>query len=245
MPPRVNSPKEAYAILRDTGILSEYPPLNNPSEPRPEASEASVSMKIPSAIRRTVSVVQLKFAARIALLIALAGVSLAAVMHHRPAFWIMANGHQEPRDFFATLPKAAATTGIAGTFTTFEAPDAGTAALEGTGGLAMNASGEITGVYSNQVGVYRGFVRATNGTITEFDAENYAPVGPGEGTIPVSIDSAGNIAGTYIDSNNVNHGFVRAADGTITVFGAGPLATSRNHGTVAMSINDSGEIAGF
>lgn len=245
MPSRVNSPKEAYAILRDTGILSEYPPLNNPSEPRPEASEASVSMKIPSAIRRTVSVVQLKFAARIALLIALAGVSLAAVMHHRPAFWIMANGHQEPRDFFATLPKAAATTGIAGTFTTFEAPDAGTAALEGTGGLAMNASGEITGVYSNQVGVYRGFVRATNGTITEFDAENYAPVGRGEGTIPVSIDSAGNIAGTYIDSNNVNHGFVRAADGTITVFGAGPLATSRNHGTVAMSINDSGVIAGF
>ena len=172
------------------------PPLNDPSKPRPEASEASVAMKTPSALRRTVSVVQLKFATRIALLVALAGVSLAAVMHHRPAFWIMANGHQEPRDFFAALPKAAATTGIAGTFTTFEAPYAGTAALTGTGALAMNASGEITGVFSNQVGVFHGFIRATNGTIITFDVGAVGSVpNASQGTIPVSINANGDIAG--------------------------------------------------
>ena len=197
--------------------------------------------------RRTavVSVVQLKFAARMVLVVALAATCLAAVVHHRQAFWILANGHQEPHDLFAATPKPMATTGIAGTFTTFEAPDAGTTALEGTGGLAINASGEIAGVYSNQVGVYRGFVRATDGTITEFDAVPYTTLKAGQGTIPVSINSAGDIAGTYIDTNNVNHGFMRAADGTITVFLAGQLATSRSQGTVAMSINDLGQVAGF
>ena len=211
--------------------------------------------KFPSLLRRSltalsrrtagVSVVQLKFAARTVLVVALAAACLAAVVHHRPAFWILANGHQEPRDLLAATPKPMATTGITGTFTTFEAPDAGATALEGTGGLAINASGEIAGVYSNQVGVYRGFVRATNGTITEFDAVPYTTLKAGQGTIPISINSAGDIAGTYIDSNNVNHGFVRASDGTITVFLAGPLATSRSQGTVAMSINDSGQVAGF
>ena len=202
-------------------------------------------MKAFSGIRRTVSVVQLKFAARATLLIALAGGSLAAVLHHRPPIWLMANGHQEPRDFFATLPKAAATTGIAGTFTTFEAPDAGTAALEGTGALAMNASGEITGVYCNKVGVYHGFIRSASGTITEFDAEPYAALSPGQGTVPTSIDPAGDVAGTYIDENTVNHGFVRASNGTITLFDAPNAGTRKTQGTAAMAINDSGVIAGF
>ena len=211
--------------------------------------------KFPSLLRRSltglsrrtaaVSVVQLKFAARTVLVVALAATCLAAVVHHRQAFWILANGHQEPRDLLAATPKPMATTGITGTFTTFEAPDAGATALEGTGGLAINAAGEIAGVYSNQVGVYRGFVRATDSTITEFDAVPYTALKAGQGTIPISINSAGDIAGTYIDANNVNHGFVRAADGTITVFLAGPLATSRSQGTVAMSINDSGQVAGF
>jgi hypothetical protein len=199
-------------------------------------------MKIPSGIRRSVSVVRLKFAARTALLVALAGICLAAVMHHHQPFWIMANGPQGSRDLFAATPKPAATTGLAGTFTTFEAPDAGTAALEGTGALAMNASGEITGVYSNQVGVYHGFIRATNGTITTFDA---GPVGAAssksQGTIPDSINPDGDVAGVYIDGNGANHGFLRTFNGTITVFGLSGEAPR----AAAMSINASGEVAGF
>ncbi|MFL5237477.1 MAG: hypothetical protein ACJ8EL_07715, partial [Rhizomicrobium sp.] len=54
------------------------------------------------------------------------------------------------------------------------------------------------------------------------------------------INADGTIAGYFGDGNFVNHGFLRAADGTLTTFDV-PGAVS----TVANSINDNGEIAGY
>src|SRR5271157_3965709 len=101
------------------------------------------------------------------------------------------------------------------TFTTFDAPGAGTGAYEGTAPFSINTAGDIAGTYKDSVAghVAHGFVRAADGTITPFDASG-AGTGKNQGTFPISINTAGVIAGYYSDTSNVYHGFVRAADGT-------------------------------
>ncbi len=66
----------------------------------------------------------------------------------------------------------------------------------------------ITGYYSDSIQL-RGFVRASDGTITTFD-----PLGS-TNTIPGGINDWGVITGTYNDGSQ-QRGFVRASDGTIT-----------------------------
>jgi hypothetical protein len=61
--------------------------------------------------------------------------------------------------------------------------------------------------------VPHGFVRASKGTITTFDAS-----GAVNGTQAISINPEGSIVGIYTDANFVNHGFLRASKGTITTF---------------------------
>src|SRR5208283_1186565 len=119
-------------------------------------------------------------------------------------------------------------------YTEFEAPGAGTGALQGTLGLAMNTAGAIAGSYIDSSGVSHGFVRAANGTITEFNAPS------AQGTLGLGINTAGVITGAYSDTSGVYHGFVRAANGTITSFDA-PSA----QGTAGISINTAGTIAGI
>jgi hypothetical protein len=92
--------------------------------------------------------------------------------------------------------------------------------------------------------VYHGFVRAANGTITDFDAPG-AGTGIGQGTIPRSINTAGVIAGDYRDASNVDHGFVRATNGTITAFDVPGAGTGAYQGTIPGSINTAGAITGF
>jgi predicted membrane protein len=91
--------------------------------------------------------------------------------------------------------------------------------------------------------VHHGFVRATNGTITTFDAPG-AGTGTYEGTEPIGINTAGDIAGFYIDSSGVHHGFVRVTNGTITSFDAPGAGTGAGQGTIGFSINTAGAIAG-
>jgi hypothetical protein len=60
-----------------------------------------------------------------------------------------------------------------GTITTFDAPGAGTGSGQGTYVNTidcLNPAGEITGDYLDASGVHHGYVRATNGVITTFDA---------------------------------------------------------------------------
>jgi len=134
-----------------------------------------------------------------------------------------------------------------GTFTQIDAPDAGTGPFpQGTfpsefTAAGINPAGAITGFYVDASSVQHGFVRAANGTITEFD-----PTGSIL-TNPNAINEPGDITGFYFDANFVGHGFLRGADGTITSFDA-PGADSTpgsGNGTFGVDLTPSGEIEGI
>lgn len=141
------------------------------------------------------------------------------------------------------------TPGTSGNFTvvTIDDPSAGASATEGTFVIGVNASGAMTGAYSDQVGVGHGFVYA-NGTFTSFDAPDAGsnpPAGWLQGTVGIGMDTAGDVAGIYADNNNAVHSFLRAANGTITEFDDPNAPTDvSSRGTMAMAINDSGQIVG-
>jgi hypothetical protein len=137
------------------------------------------------------------------------------------------------------------------TFTEFEDPAAGTAMLQGTTGLGINAAGDITGIYitapnASTPNLAHGFIRsATTGAFTPIDAPG-AGTAKNEGTFAFSIDTAGDVAGMYSDSVDAYHGFVRAAGGTFTPFDVPGAPTAiRHRGTVPLSSNAGGDIAGF
>ncbi len=136
---------------------------------------------------------------------------------------------------------------VAPTITSFDAPGAGTAALQGTFGTSINAEGDIAGIYLTAPNVAHGFVRAAStGTTTVFNAPD-AGSGLNQGTFPVSINTEGDIAGMYFDSSNAYHGFVRiAATGAITEFDATGAPTTVGHrGTTPISIDAAGDITGI
>jgi hypothetical protein len=189
-----------------------------------------------------------------AALLSLGAVFMARATFANPSLWqswTRLFGHPVPRPASdAGIRPEAATSDASNpgyTFTSFDAPGAGTSELEGTVGLGINASGTITGVYSNAMGVTHGFIRAADGTFTTFDAPDAGSTSPGiEGTMPFAVDSNGDVTGTYIDANHAYHGFVRSADGTITEFDAPGAPTNvANRGTTALGINDSGQIVGI
>jgi hypothetical protein len=99
-----------------------------------------------------------------------------------------------------------------GTFVTFDAPGAGTTPFsfpaQGTFANNLNPASTITGDYVDANSVSHGYVRATNGVITTFDAPG-AGTGAGQGTTPTYNDPSGGITGYYIDASGVNHGFLR------------------------------------
>ena len=87
-------------------------------------------------------------------------------------------------------------------------------------GPLINTAGDIVGYYKDGIGAYHGFVRAADGTITEFDAPG-AGTAESEGTVAAGINATGAIVGSYRDSGNIWHGFIRATDGTFTDINAG------------------------
>src|SRR6267378_60823 len=105
------------------------------------------------------------------------------------------------------------------TFTTFDAPGAGTGPGQGTLAFSINPAGATTGIVRDANIVRHGFVRAANGAITTFDVAG-AGTGPFQGTRGNNINPAGAIAGFSTDANDVTHGFVRASNGAITTFDA-------------------------
>ena len=128
-------------------------------------------------------------------------------------------------------------------FTTINATGAGTGAEQGTAVTAVDAAGDITGVYIDTNNALHCFVLPASGSIANCDVSG-AGSSVGEGTFPTAINTSGVVAGTYIDASQISHGFVRAVNGTITKFDA-PLASQAGHrGTTVLSINDSGEIVG-
>lgn len=95
-----------------------------------------------------------------------------------------------------------------GTFTSFNAPGAGTANSQGTVGWAITASGLITGWYLDTNTVYHGFLRTVTGALSTFNAPG-ACTAADQGTNPLGINGAADIAGYYVDLGNVFHGFLR------------------------------------
>ena len=134
-----------------------------------------------------------------------------------------------------------------GTFTTYDAPGAGTGMFQGTfiGTVdCLNPAGTIAGVYLDASNVYHGYVRASDGTITDFDVPG-AGTGPFQGSYPVGINQRGTIEGEYIDASNVGHGFVREANGAITTFDVPGAGTGPGQGTLPANINAPGDITGW
>lgn len=109
----------------------------------------------------------------------------------------------------------------------------------------LNDSGAIVGSYADKPGGYHGFLRTSDGTITQFDAPGAAIGKAGAGTFPSAIDTSGAIAGTYDDKKHVSHGFLRAAAGTFTSFDDPSAGKKSFQGTRAMAMNDGGAVVGY
>jgi hypothetical protein len=109
----------------------------------------------------------------------------------------------------------------------------------------INVAGEVTGTYYDADGVEHGFVRAPDGSITEFDVPD-AGTSAGQGTWGTSINVGGAVTGGYVTGDNVTHGLVRAPDGRITTFDVPFAGTngSQGQGTFAEAINDAGYVTG-
>ena len=138
-----------------------------------------------------------------------------------------------------------------GTISTIDAPGAGTnpgqvkgLAFQGTNAVSINAAGVITGAWADPSYAVHGFVRAADGTITEFDVPGAGGAGT-FGTVSGSLNTWGGIAGLYQGTNGAFHGFQRTPDGTTTSFDD-PAAGSTGMfpGTAGISINDSWVITG-
>lgn len=130
--------------------------------------------------------------------------------------------------------------------TAFDATGAGTtaSALQGTAAFGINASGEVAGIETDTAGVHHGFVRAADGTITEFDAPGFTKSGfSNVGTYALGINASGEIVGFYTSATeNHYHGYVRSAAGAFTQF---DVPGSNVEATNAFAINAGGDVTGF
>ena len=128
-----------------------------------------------------------------------------------------------------------------GKFTTFDAPGAGTGAGQGTSpewNGSINAAGAISGDYTDANGLGHSFVRAPDGTISEFEAPGAATGNDLPGTQAYAINAAGAAAGAYWDANFVSHGYVRTLNGEFINFDAPGECSS------ASDVNSLGVITG-
>jgi hypothetical protein len=101
-----------------------------------------------------------------------------------------------------------------GTFTTFDAvmypngnPSLNIPCCTWSFPSGITPAGTITGAFNDGFSINHGFLRASDGTITTFDAPG-AGKGLNQGTAPMGITPSGVITGLYIDANGVHHGFL-------------------------------------
>jgi hypothetical protein len=134
-----------------------------------------------------------------------------------------------------------------GAFTKFDVP--GSTLTQPT---SFTTAFEIAGAFCDRtscpppIGLFggaRGFLRASNGTFTTFDAPRGSsglfPSIYNIGGQPPSVTTTGAIAGTYLDSSGVEHGFLRAGNGVETTIDAPGAAY-----TEVLAINPSGVVVG-
>ena len=132
--------------------------------------------------------------------------------------------------------------------TTFDAPGAGTGALQGTYATNINPSGTIIGFSRDANDVRHGFIRSQDGSFTIFDAPDAGTDAPFQGTRAYAINPSGTLTGFFVDSVNAFHGYVRSNQNVITVFDAPGAGTGPFQGTFPFSpliINPNGAITGW
>ncbi len=130
-----------------------------------------------------------------------------------------------------------------GAFTVFDAPgvNPGVGNYLGTQPQAINARGEVVGLYEGADFVAHGFLRAPDGKITIFD-DPAEGVGNNQGTWAYSINDAGTIAGAVTDPSGGSHGFIRSIKGAYTQYEF-PGESSAAYNSAL--INNQGVTAGF
>jgi uncharacterized membrane protein len=131
-----------------------------------------------------------------------------------------------------------------GTFTTFDPTGSGTQ-IQIVIPYRINASGAVTGTYTDNNGVRHGFLRDPSGNITILDAPG-AGTSDTEGTDLLDMNASGTIVGgiSVGDVNGVvgtTHSLVLAADGAYTIFDP---QQSGAHSSLAEAINDGGAVVG-
>jgi len=123
-------------------------------------------------------------------------------------------------------------------YTIIDDPEAGSASGQGTVTYAVNASSISTGYYFDSSDNAHGYVRAADGTFTNFDAD-----GPTSQTQADWMNNKGAVVGFYIDPNSgIQEGFLRSPSGKIATFDGAPEGNST--GTIVNSINDLSEAVG-
>jgi hypothetical protein len=128
------------------------------------------------------------------------------------------------------------------TFTTFNAPGAGTAANQGTITFSINLFGATVGYYVDASNVAHGFVTAPPyRTFASFDPEGSVNTFT---AVASALSLEGAVAGTYLDANGAFHGYVRAANGTISEYNITGAGTGSGQGTEGSSISDLGATTG-
>jgi hypothetical protein len=128
-----------------------------------------------------------------------------------------------------------------GLIESFDAPDAGTGAGQGTFVTytdGINPAGAIAGGYVDASNVFHGFVRNSDGTFATFDP-------PGSvSTDNSGITPDGTVTSFYYDASLELHGYIRAPDGTFTFFDVAGAGAGPNQGTEPLNINARKDITG-
>jgi hypothetical protein len=100
-----------------------------------------------------------------------------------------------------------------GQYTTFDAADYPPCCIFSSP-TGINPAGTVMGLLNDGHGVYRGFLRTSDGTVTLLDAPG-AGTGNAQGTLTVGITPGGLVAGVYVGPNDGNffgnhhgHGFI-------------------------------------
>jgi hypothetical protein len=143
-----------------------------------------------------------------------------------------------------------------GNMTVYDPPDAGNVpgSYQGTYPAIFSGitpEGAIIGEYIDANNLYYAYLRAADGTITEFHDLN-GGTSAYQGSGASGINPAGEINGWYIDANNVFHGYLRSPKGVMTEVDVPGSGTGLYQGTYAAAfmpafggINPAGTIVGF
>jgi hypothetical protein len=121
----------------------------------------------------------------------------------------------------------------------YTVPGSGKGEGQGTEGGGIVNDGSIVGFYTDSAGISHGYLRASGGKLTKFDAPD------SQSTFPIGMNQGLAITGYYSDSNGILHGFLRSSAGIFTKFDVPGAGDGSGQGTIAENINTGGEIAGY